>query len=172
MGIKLLGVSLSLLVISVAVISAAADEKGKPLITKTCSGTEFPDVCTSTLESDSRSLSADLKGLSRIALELTAAKANDAAEVAYPLLQHASGYETWAQLSACFNGYNLSASRIKGDGLQSFDEGKYDKAYQTVDLLNKEVVHCSTFHIQELAENNTLLSRFTTDVKTILHLLF
>ncbi|XP_062162440.1 pectinesterase inhibitor-like [Alnus glutinosa] len=173
MGIKLLGVSLPLLVISIiAVTSTAADEKGKPLITKTCAGTEFPDVCTSTLESDPRSLSADLKGLSRIALELSATKGNDSAGVAYNLMQNASGYDTWSERSACFHGYNMSVYQIKDHGLQSFDDGKYDKAYQAVDLLNKEALYCSTFQIPELDESNTMLSKFTTVVKTILQLLF
>ncbi|XP_062161940.1 pectinesterase inhibitor-like [Alnus glutinosa] len=173
MGIKLLGVSIPLLVISIiAVTSTAADEKGKPLITKTCAGTEFPDVCTSTLESDPRSLSADLKGLSRIALELSATKGNDSAGLAYNLMQNASGYEPWSERSACFHGYNTSVYQIKDQGLQSFDEGKYDKAYEAVDLLNKEALRCNTFQIPELDESNTMLSEFTTVVKTILQLLF
>jgi len=173
MGIKLLGVSLPLLVIfSVAVISTAADEKGKPLITKTCGGTEFPDVCTSTLESDSRSLEADLKGLSRIALELIAAKSKEAAGVAYPFVQNSTSYESWSQRVTCFDGYNFSADRIKGDGLQYFDEGKYKKAYQIVDLLYNETIYCNGFGIPQLAETNTFMSKFTSVVKTILHLLF
>jgi pectinesterase inhibitor-like protein len=171
MGIKL-GVSLPLLVISIAVISTGADEKGKLLITETCGGTAFPDVCTSTLASDPRSLSADLKGLSRIALELSATKANGTARLVFRLMQHESSYETWAELSACFHGYNISVYRIKRDGLKYFDEGKYKKAYQTVDFLKKEALHCSTFLIPELAKSNTMVSRFTTDVKTILRLLF
>jgi pectinesterase inhibitor-like protein len=173
MGIKLLGVSLPLLVIfSVAVISTAADEKGKPLITKTCRGTEFPHVCTSTLESDSRSLKADLKGLSRIALELIAAKSKEAAGVAAPLLQNSTGYVSWSERTTCFDGYNSSADRIKGDGLQYFDEGKYKKAYQTVDILNNETIYCNSFGIPQLAQTNKFMSRFVSVVKTILHLLF
>jgi pectinesterase inhibitor-like protein len=176
MGIKHLGVSLSLplLVISVAIFQCgtAADETGKALITKTCGSTAFPDVCTTTLESDPRSSSADLKGLSRIALELSIAKTNETAGVAYYLLNHASGYATWAERSACFHGYNMSINKIKEEGLPSFDQGKYDKAYQSVDLLNQEAAHCSTFNIPELTEKNTLLSKFSTDVKTILDLLY
>jgi pectinesterase inhibitor-like protein len=178
MGIKHLGVSLSLslplLVISVAIFQCgmAADETGEALITKTCGSTAFPDVCTTTLESDPRSSSADLKGLSRIALELSIAKTNETAGVAYYLLNHASGYATWAERSACFHGYNMSINKIKEEGLPSFDQGKYDKAYQSVDLLNQEAAHCSTFNIPELTEKNTLLSKFSTDVKTILDLLY
>jgi pectinesterase inhibitor-like protein len=174
MGIKQLGVSLPLLLILVAIFQygTAADETGKALITKTCSGTTFPDVCTSTLELDPRSSTADLKGLSRIALELSVAKTNETAGVAYYLLNHASGYAAWADRSACFHGYNISLYKIKEQGLPSFDQGKYDKAYQSVDLLNQEAVYCSKFDIPELTEKNSLLSRFSNDVKTILHLLF
>jgi pectinesterase inhibitor-like protein len=175
MATKLLVASLPLLVISIAISlrrGTAADEKGKALITKTCGGTAFPDVCTTTLESDPRSSTADLKGLSRIALELSAAKANETAGVAYKLMINASTYATWSVRSTCFHGYNMSINKIKEQGLPAFDQGKYDKAYQTVDLLNQEVVYCSNFRIPELAEGNTMLSRFSTDVKTILHLLF
>ncbi|XP_059436539.1 pectinesterase inhibitor-like [Corylus avellana] len=174
MGIKQLGVSLPLLVILVAIFQCgtAAEETGKALITKTCSSSAFPDVCTSTLESDPRTSTADLKGLSRIALELSLAKTNETAGVAYYLLNHASGYLTWAERSACFNGYNISLYKIKEQGLPSFDQGKYDKAFQSVDYLNQNAVYCSRFDIPELTEKNTLLSRFSNDVKTILHLLF
>jgi pectinesterase inhibitor-like protein len=174
MGIKQLGISLPLLVILVAIFQCgtAADETGKALITKICGGTASPNVCTATLESDPRSSSADLKGLSRIALELSVAKTTETAGVAYDLLQHASSYMTWAERSACFHGYNMSISKIKEEGIPSFDQGKYDKAYQSVDVLNQEAVHCSTFNIPELTEKNTFLSKFSTDVKTILHLLF
>jgi pectinesterase inhibitor-like protein len=172
MGIKLLAVSLPFLVISIAVISTAADEKGEPLITKTCGGTEFPDVCTSALESDSRSSSADVKGLSRIALELSATKAKEAAGVAYKLMQNSSDYADWSKRTTCFDGYNFTADRINGEGLQYFEEAKYEKAYQTVNLLTEDIKYCSSFGVPQLAETNTMLSRFTSVVKTILHLLF
>jgi hypothetical protein len=156
MGIKLLGVSIPLLVISIiAVIATAADETGKPLITKTCAGTEFPDVCTS-----------------RLALELSEPNVNDSAGLAYNLLQSASSFKPWSELSTCFHSYNTSVYQIKDHGLQSFDEGKYDKAYEAVDLLNKDALRCSTFEIPELDESNTMLYKFTTVVKTILQLLF
>jgi hypothetical protein len=105
-------------------------------------------------------------------LELGATKGNDSAGLAYNLMQNASGYEPWSERSACFHGYNTSVYQIKDHGLQSFDEGKYDKAYEAVDLLNKEALRCITFQIPELDESNTMLSEFTTVVKTILQLLF
>ncbi|KAB1218559.1 Pectinesterase inhibitor [Morella rubra] len=177
MAIKL-SVSLSLLMIS-AVLSLlhpsesrgiASGEKGKPLITKTCSRTEFPDICTSTLESDPRSLNADLTGLSRIALELVEAKANEAAVVAYKLLNSAPDYPTWSDRSACFYSYNSTVYRIKQEGLQDFDARKYDKV-GVLNQVNGEILHCNTLNVPELKDSNTIISRFITDVKKILSFL-
>jgi pectinesterase inhibitor-like protein len=172
MDIKLLVVSLPLLVLSIAVTSTAADEKGEPLITKTCSGTEFPDVCTSALESDPRSSTADVKGLSRIALELSATKAKEAAGVAYKLMQNSSDYADWSKRTTCFDGYNSTADRIKGEGLIYFEEGKYEKAYQIVNLLTEDIKYCTSFGVPQLIETNTMLSKVISVVKTILHLIF
>ena len=171
MGIKLLVVSLPLLVLSIAVVSVA-NEKGEPLITKTCGGTEFPDVCTSALELDPRSSTADVKGLSRIALELSATKAKEAAGVAYKLMQNSSDYADWSKRTTCFDGYNSTADRIKGEGLKYFEEGKYKKAYQIVNLLTEDIKYCTSFGVPQLVETNTMLSKVISVVKTILHLLF
>jgi pectinesterase inhibitor-like protein len=172
MDIKLLAVSLPLLVLSIAVISTAADEKGESLITKTCGGTEFPDVCTSALESDPRSSTADVKGLSRIALELSATKAKEAAGVAYKLMQNSSDYADWSKRTTCFDSYNSTADRIKGEGLKYFEEGKYEKAYQIVNLLTEDIKYCTSFGVPQLVETNTMLSKVISVVKTILHLIF
>jgi pectinesterase inhibitor-like protein len=174
MGIKQLGFCLPLLVVSVAIFQCgmAADETGKALITRTCSRTAFPTVCTSTLESDPRSLKADLKGLSRIALELTLTLTKQATDAASDVLDHSTGYTTWAESAACFDSYNTTLHNLKQQGIPSFDQGKYDKAYQAVDDVHGKAVACSNYRIRALDAKNTLLTRFSDDVKTILHLLF
>jgi pectinesterase inhibitor-like protein len=121
------------------VISTAADEKGELLIMKSCGSTEFPDMCTSALESDPRSSTADIKGLSRIALELSATKAKEAAGVANKLMQNSSDYADRSKRTTCFDGYNSTADRIKGEGLKYFEEGKYETAYQIVNLLTEDI---------------------------------
>lgn len=148
---------------------AAANQN---LITKTCNLTKFPAVCRSTLRLDPRSSSANLTGLTRIAMELAGNKANDTAGVAFKRMNNASDYMTWAESSACFNGYNISMYGIKEKGLRYFDERKYDEAYQTVDFLEEQTRHCSRFGRAEFAKKNSVLLRFTIDVKTILHQLF
>lgn len=148
------------------------NEIGNSLITKTCNGTEYPDVCTSILESDPRSSNADLTGLSRIALELTATKVNVTAAVAYKLMRNAGGYVEFGNAQACYVGYNSSVHEINEEGLKYFDERKYEEANEVVASVNKQINYCATLRIGALDESNTLLGKFTTDLKTILHLLF
>lgn len=105
-------VSLALLVIPIVLstllsshhYAKAANEIGKPLKAKLAPKvqTEFPDVFTSVLESDPRSSSANLAGLSRIGLEVTVAKANETAPVAYKLMNSAKDYAEWSIRSTCF----------------------------------------------------------------------
>lgn len=78
-------------------------------------------------------------------MELAATKANETAGVAFKLMNNASDFQTWAEGSACFHSYNMSIYGIKEKGLQYFDERKYDKAYQTVNLLDQETRYCSKF---------------------------
>ena len=147
----------------------ASNEIGKPLIAKTCTQTEFPDVCTSVLESDPRSSSANLAGLSGIGLEVTATKANETAPVAYKLMNSAKDYAKWSTRSTCIQAFNINDYRVNGEGLKYFDAKKFDKAYEIVDIVNGELQYCSTLVIAELTESSTLLAKFTTDLKTILH---
>ena len=169
-------VSSRLLVISVVLslllsnhhFAKANNEIGKPLITKTCTQTEFPDVCTSILESDLRSFSANLTGLPRIGLELTAAKVNETTAEAYKLLINATEYYQWSMRSACFYEYNSSVHQIY-KGLEYFDQRKYHKANEVVFLVNGDIHTCSTRDVPELTGTNTLLSKFTADLQTILH---
>jgi hypothetical protein len=62
------------------------------LLTKTRNLTKFPAVCRSTLRSDTRRSSANLTGLTRIAMELAGNKANDTAGVAFKRTNSASDY--------------------------------------------------------------------------------
>ena len=92
--------------------TTAGNEIGKSLINKTCSHTEFPDVCISTLESDPRSSSANLTDLPRIALELTLPKANETLVKAYNLLKNASTHNQFVR-SLCFTSLNVTLVDLK-----------------------------------------------------------
>ncbi|XP_030969879.1 uncharacterized protein LOC115990163 [Quercus lobata] len=172
-------VSLCLLVIPIVLslllsshhFAKADNEIGKPLITATCIQTEFPDVCVSTLESDRRSSSANLTGLSRIGLELAITKADEIKADAYKLIFNATSYHNWDIRSACFGAYNLSFYPFK-ETLQYFDELNYNESYRIVDTFNKGLHYCIDVGVTELAAGITFLTKFTTDVKAILHLLF
>ncbi|KAL0010430.1 hypothetical protein SO802_005538 [Lithocarpus litseifolius] len=172
-------VSLCLLVIPIVLslslsthhFAEADNEIGESLITTTCNHTEFPDVCNSTLESDPRSSSANLTGLSRIGLELAIAKADEIKADAFKLIFNASNYSNWDIRSACFGAYNRSFYPFK-ESLQYFDEQKYNESYTIVDTFNKGLRYCIDIGVRELTAGITFLTKFTTDVKAILHLLF
>lgn len=149
----------------------AANEIGKSLITETCSHTEFPDICTSTLESDPRSFSANLTGLSRIGIQLVATKVNDTAVEALKLVQNATDYVEWGKLQACSGEYNASVHRMK-EGLQCMDEHKYGETFQILDLVSAKIVYCRDLNTAKLIERSTFDVKVIAVVKAIVHLLF
>ena len=114
-------VSLCLLVIPIVLslllsshhFSKADNEISKPLITTTCNHTEFSELCISTLESDSRSFSANLTDLSRIALDLAVTRANETRAESFKLVHNSTNYENWAYWLDCFDIYNLSFYQFK-----------------------------------------------------------
>ncbi|KAG6669328.1 hypothetical protein I3843_01G228500 [Carya illinoinensis] len=154
--------------------AATANQNGESLIKKTCKQTEFPDVCSSTLESDPRSSNAvDVRGLSRIGLELVFTKGEETVKVAHDLvIQIGIGYDTWARRAGCMSSYNLSIHNVKEKGLPNFDAKRYKDAYQILENAWTEIHYCSTLNVPELAERNTIMTKFLTALKTILHLLF
>ncbi|GMY35048.1 pectinesterase inhibitor [Fagus crenata] len=172
-------VSLCLIVIPIALsvllsslhFAIASNEIGNSLITETCNQTEFPDVCISTLESDPRSSNANLTDLSKIGFELTVTKSNETLAEAFKLLNNASSYEQWGRRSACYSTYKSSVNQIK-EGLQYFNEKKYDEANRIVGLYNEGLSYCLNLEVVELTERITFLKKFTTDLKVILHLLY
>ncbi|XP_023878511.1 cell wall / vacuolar inhibitor of fructosidase 2-like [Quercus suber] len=149
----------------------ADNEIGEPLITATCRKTEFPDVCSSTLESDPRTSSANLKGLSRIALELAIIKANETKRAAFSLINNATSYENQGKRLACYDGF---ASRVNQFvvSLQNFDQLKYSESNRIVEVFIGGLNYCIDLGVAELSTRITFLRKFTTDVKAILHLLF
>ena len=114
-------VSLCLLVIPIVLslllsshhFAKADNEISKPLITATCNHTEFSELCISTLESDSRSFSANLTHLSRIALDLAVTRANETRAESFKLVHNSTNYENWAYWLDCFDIYNLSFYQFK-----------------------------------------------------------
>lgn len=184
MGIKKV-VSLTLPMISIAIFcvllstqhcAAAAtivNEKGGSLIKKTCAKTKFPDVCSSTLESDPQSSKVtDVKGLSKIGLELVFTKGKEVVEVAHDLVNKAHDYDLWSRRVACMSSYNMSIYNVKDNGLPSLDATKYKNVYEILEKARSEIAYCSTLNVPELSKSNTIMTSFLIDLKSIVHLLF
>ncbi|XP_041019597.1 uncharacterized protein LOC121261339 [Juglans microcarpa x Juglans regia] len=153
--------------------AATANKNGESLINKTCKQTEFPDVCRSTLESDPRSSNAvDVRGLSRIGLELVFSKGQETVKVAYDLVIKSTDYDTWSRRAGCMSSYNMSIHNVKEKGLSNFDARRYKNAYQILEDAWGEIHYCGTLNVPELAERNTMMTQFLAALKAILHLLF
>ena len=80
-------------------------------------------------------------------------------------------YGSWDIRSACFAVYNQSFYPFK-ESLQYFDELKYNESNRIVDTFNKGLRYCIDIGVVELAAGITFLTKFTTNLKAILHLLF
>ncbi|XP_007021154.2 PREDICTED: uncharacterized protein LOC18593731 [Theobroma cacao] len=149
----------------------AGEETGKALIAKTCNQTEYPEECISALGSDGGSLSANLTGLGRIAVEQSASKLNHTLSYVDSLVKNETDYLTWGFLAFCRDLYNTGVNQIQ-EGLQAFDQLKYDKTYQSVDAVNKAVIDCNKQGLGLLTQVNTALFRLTKDAMMIVDLLY
>ncbi|XP_042978551.1 uncharacterized protein LOC122309224 [Carya illinoinensis] len=147
--------------------AATANQNDESLIKKICRQTQFPDVCSSTLESNPRSSNAvDVRGLSRIGLELLFTKGEEIVKVAHDLvIERGIDYDTWARQARCMSSNNLSIHNVKEKGLFNFDARRYKDAYQILENAWTEIHYCSTLNVPELAERNTIMTKFVTALK-------
>ncbi|TYH46529.1 hypothetical protein ES332_D11G342600v1 [Gossypium tomentosum] len=149
-----------------------AEETGKALIESTCKKTQYPAECISALESDPGSFTANLTGLTRIAVEKSASKLVETLHIVDMVVQNAtSDYPTWGSLVLCRYSYNTSVPQIR-EGLQAFDQLKFEKSYESVEAVKKAVIDCDHQGVKSLTQVNTALLRLIEDTIMILHLLF
>ncbi|KAK5786710.1 cell wall / vacuolar inhibitor of fructosidase 2-like [Gossypium arboreum] len=150
-----------------------AEETGKALIESTCKKTQYPEECISALESNPGSFTANLTGLTRIAVEKSASKLVETLHIVETLVLNATDYLTWGFLVNCRDTYNISVPQIRR-GLQAFDQLKFDKSYKSVEAVNNAVIGCDRqgWTLPILTQVNRALFRLTKDTMMILHLLF
>ncbi|XWS09887.1 hypothetical protein CRYUN_Cryun39dG0028300 [Craigia yunnanensis] len=77
-----------------------------------------------------------------IAVEQSASKLNETISYVEKLVTNETDYLTWGFLVFCRDSYNTSVYQIQ-EGLQAFDQLKYDKSYKSVDAVNKAVIDCN-----------------------------
>ncbi|OMP04539.1 Pectinesterase inhibitor [Corchorus olitorius] len=159
------------LILTLIPLHGFAQETGKALIEKTCKQTEFPEECISALESDPASLTANLTGLTKIIIQQSATKLSQSVILVDTLLKNPTSYEEMGLLLYCQSCYNTSFNRIQ-DGLQAFDQLKYDESYKSVADFNKYVVACNGRGLENLKLVNKALIRISKDIMQIFDLLF
>ncbi|GKV30556.1 hypothetical protein SLEP1_g39357 [Rubroshorea leprosula] len=148
-----------------------AAETGKPLITKTCNRTYYPEDCVKALESDPRSSNADMPTLARISMEVSSSKVKKGYPEVREWTLKASDYLTWAMYSACTANYNQSIADMNM-GLRLFDGKEYKDALSKVVAVNSAVVTCNNFNLAPISQLNGALIALTNNTGTILSLLF
>ncbi|XP_038698096.1 uncharacterized protein LOC119995666 [Tripterygium wilfordii] len=164
------------IVLSVIVLSGTlVTADNESLIAKTCNQTDYPQDCTSNLDSDPRSAHAkDIKELARISLEILASKVNNTASAFQKaLVGERESYEEWSYVMVCTYGYN--SSRVNMTNSVRLVEGdKYQDAYKEVEAVKSETTHCMSFPLSEpnLVDINTKLFRFLVDAMAVVRLLF
>ncbi|OMP04538.1 Pectinesterase inhibitor [Corchorus olitorius] len=164
--------AMAVLILTLIPLHGFAQETGKTLIENTCKQTEFPEECISALESDPGSLSANLTGLTKIIIQQSASKLGQTITLVDTLVKNATEYLTWGFLMFCRDSYNISFNQIQ-NGLQAFDQLKYDESYKSVAGLNKAVVDCNNQQgLEILNQVNTALFRISKDAMQILDSLF
>ncbi|KAJ0102432.1 hypothetical protein Patl1_03719 [Pistacia atlantica] len=97
------------------------------LVNQVCQDTQDSDFCVRTLSADQRSGNADLKGLARIALELSSAQAKGTQDQIQTLLSREPGLDFKSVLDHCTINYAGSVYALQ-QGLQSLDANDYSNA--------------------------------------------
>ncbi|OMO80359.1 Pectinesterase inhibitor [Corchorus olitorius] len=161
-----------LLVLNQSLIrTTGGQEIGKALIATTCNKTEYPKDCISTLESDPRSFISNITGLARIALEITAWKANSSLIVAQYWTSRQRDYRSWDFSKVCTDYYSDSINSLK-DSLKAFDEMKFDKAYQSLQSVHNNIAGCQRAGVTDFNDLNAMMLKITKYVLVVLHQLF
>lgn len=71
--------------------------------------------------------------------------------------------------SLCFTSLNVTLDDLK-ESLQCYEELKYIQAFEYVKIFNEALDYCT--QVVELKESITFLSKFTTDIKAIMDIIF
>ncbi|KAL7178341.1 hypothetical protein ACSBR2_031487 [Camellia fascicularis] len=110
--------------------SASTSQKNINLIRQTCRRTNNFNLCVASLESDPRSLKADVKGLARISLQQVLAKANQTLQIVGKLFNQTHDRIEYEFLGTCIEEYNKAVSIELPGAIIALDSNDYGESKQ------------------------------------------
>ncbi|GMP76262.1 hypothetical protein CsSME_00033019 [Camellia sinensis var. sinensis] len=105
--------------------SASTSQKNSNLIRQTCRRTNNFNLCVTSLESDPRSLKADVKGLARISLQQVLGKANQTLQIVGKLFNQTHEFEFFG---TCIEEYNKAVSIELPGAIIALDSNDYGES--------------------------------------------
>ncbi|OMO99448.1 Pectinesterase inhibitor [Corchorus olitorius] len=143
-----------------------ADRIGS-LVRESCKNwTQFPNICISTLEADSRSIGVNtFPNLCRVAMEVASTRINDTLTFLSQFQVNQKDPTTQFHLKACVRKYLAGISLIEVNAIPAFDEKDFEEAYNDMDLARQSVAECDDSSLKKLFNGReTELIQFITDV--------
>ncbi|OMO68716.1 Pectinesterase inhibitor [Corchorus olitorius] len=139
------------------------------LVRESCKNwTEFPNICISTLEADSRSISVNtFPQLCRVAMEVASTRISETLSFISQFQVNETDPTTQFYLKACVRKYIAGTSLIEVNAIPAFDEKDFEEAYNDVALVRQLVAdsECDDSSVTKLFNGRqTELIQFITDV--------
>ncbi|OMO68715.1 Pectinesterase inhibitor [Corchorus olitorius] len=167
-----LQISIFLLVLLNPVFSSAksgidSHDRIGSLVRESCKNwTEFPNICVSTLEADSRSIGINtFPNLCRVAMEVASTRINETLSFIYQFQVNETDSTTQFHLKACVRKYTAGISLIEVNAIPAFDEKDFEESYNDVALSRQLVAECDDSSVTKLFnDRQTELIQFITDV--------
>ncbi|KAK3198013.1 hypothetical protein Dsin_021428 [Dipteronia sinensis] len=142
------------------------------LITKSCSGTKFPNTCVSILEADPRSKAAtNLKNLSRIAIEILPEKINEIVSLFTKVEKNVTDPNSKHNIAICIKVLCESYYNIKSWGIPDFDSGKYGDVKIDVNSCAISAIECRDTGTQFFSKEVETLYNFSLDIRNFMDML-
>ncbi|KAJ4828490.1 hypothetical protein Tsubulata_043239 [Turnera subulata] len=112
------------------------------LIDDTCKKTDFSQLCSSTLRSDPRSATANVKQLANVVLEQTLINANATLVQAEKLINQTIDPDVKKTLNVCSGLYQSAIGSDIPDAIKSLDSENYENAIEDVKAVGRDANGC------------------------------
>ncbi|CAL5415289.1 unnamed protein product [Camellia sinensis] len=123
----------AILVASSTQSSALTSQKSEDLIRQTCKRTNNFNLCVTSLNSDPRSLNADVKGLARISLQQLLTKTNQTLQNVGNLFKDTRDPIMFRLLGNCIIEYNRAVTDYLPGAISALDSNNYGASKQGAD---------------------------------------
>ncbi|XAR58415.1 Pectinesterase [Bertholletia excelsa] len=153
---------------------APATTAGSPLIEKACNGSQYKDLCISTLNSDQGSKTTDLKGLAFISLKNAVKNASDTAVKIKKLLSgKGPGPSVDDGLLSCEKEYNDIVDQID-DSINALVSGAFDDVNNWLEAALADIETCDENlgdKVVDITHRNEILRQLCSNCLSIVNVL-